>query len=222
VTAQAVIPEPSGIQFTEQDHAFMARALALTELGRDTCTPNPNVGCVIVRGGRILGEGWHAKAGEGHAEANALAACTESPEGATAYVTLEPCSHQGRTPPCADALVRAKVARVVAAIEDPNPKVKGQGAARLRAAGIRYEEGLMAAQAREAHLGYLTRMTRGRPWIRIKAAATLDGRIALANGESQWIPHREPRAATSTRCARARARCSPASARSCATTRSSR
>jgi diaminohydroxyphosphoribosylaminopyrimidine deaminase/5-amino-6-(5-phosphoribosylamino)uracil reductase len=165
----------------------MARALALTAKGRDTCTPNPNVGCVIVRGGRVIGEGWHAKAGEGHAEANALAACTESPQGATAYVTLEPCSHQGRTPPCADALVRAKVARVVAAIEDPNPKVKGQGAARLRAAGIRYEEGLMAAQAREAHLGYLTRMTRGRPWMRIKAAATLDGRIALANGESKWI-----------------------------------
>lgn len=165
----------------------MARALALTVRGRDTCTPNPNVGCVIVKGGRVIGEGWHSKAGEGHAEANALAACSESPEGATAYVTLEPCSHHGRTPPCADALVRAKVARVVAAIRDPYEKVAGQGAARLRAAGIRYDEGLMAAEAREAHLGFLTRITKGRPWMRIKAAATMDGRIALANGESKWI-----------------------------------
>lgn len=173
--------------FSAQDHAHMARALALTANGRDTCTPNPNVGCVIVHGARVIGEGWHAKAGEGHAEANALAACTESPEGATAYVTLEPCSHHGRTPPCADALVRSKVARVVAAIGDPNPKVSGQGAARLRAAGIRYEEGLMAAEALEAHRGYLTRMTKRRPWMRIKSAATLDGRIALANGESKWI-----------------------------------
>ena len=165
----------------------MARALALTANGRDTSTPNPNVGCVLVKGGRVIGEGWHAKAGEPHAEANALAAATESAEGATAYVTLEPCSHHGRTPPCADALAKAKVARVVAALEDPNPKVKGQGAARLREAGIAYASGLMEAQAREVHKGYLTRMTKGRPWMRIKAAATLDGRIALANGESKWI-----------------------------------
>src|SRR5512140_1157371 len=114
----------------------MARAMALTAKGRDTATPNPNVGCVIAKGGRILGEGWHERAGEAHAEAAALAACSESPEGATAYVTLEPCSHHGRTPPCAEALVAAKVARVVFALEDPNPQVKGQGLARLRAAGI--------------------------------------------------------------------------------------
>ncbi|APV51577.1 riboflavin biosynthesis protein RibD [Betaproteobacteria bacterium GR16-43] len=173
--------------FSAEDHVFMSRALALTVHGRDTSTPNPSVGCVLVKGGRVIGEGWHEEAGLPHAEANALAAATESPEGATAYVTLEPCSHTGRTPPCADALVKAKVARVVAALEDPNPKVKGQGAARLREAGIRYESGLMEAQAREVHRGFLWRMTRGRPWMRIKSAATLDGRIALANGESKWI-----------------------------------
>jgi len=165
----------------------MARALALAERGRETATPNPNVGCVIARGGRILGEGWHARAGEPHAEAMALAACREGAEGATAYLTLEPCSHHGRTPPCADALVAARVARVVAALEDPNPLVKGRGLDRLRSAGIRVETGLLAAQAREAHLGFLSRMERGRPWLRLKCAASLDGRVALANGESQWI-----------------------------------
>jgi diaminohydroxyphosphoribosylaminopyrimidine deaminase/5-amino-6-(5-phosphoribosylamino)uracil reductase len=175
------------VAFRAEDHAFMARALALTAKGRDTATPNPNVGCVIVKGGRILGEGWHERAGEPHAEAKALAACAASTEGATAYVTLEPCSHQGRTPPCAQALVAAKVARVVYAVEDPNPQVKGQGAARLRAAGIAVESGLMAAEAEEVHRGFLARMRRGRPWLRIKAAASLDGRTALADGTSQWI-----------------------------------
>ncbi len=165
----------------------MARALALAARGRDTATPNPNVGCVIARGGRILGEGWHARAGEAHAEAMALAACREGAEGATVYLTLEPCSHQGRTPPCADALVAARVGRVVAALEDPNPLVKGKGFARLRAAGIAVETGLLAAEAREAHRGFLARMSRGRPWMRIKSAASLDGRIALASGESRWI-----------------------------------
>ena len=165
----------------------MARALQLAERGRDTATPNPNVGCVIVKAGRIIGEGAHVKAGEPHAEALALAAATESPEGATVYVTLEPCAHQGRTPPCADALARAKVARVVAAVEDPNPLVHGRGATTLRDAGIRVEIGLMAAQAEEAHRGFLQRMRFGRPWMRIKAAASLDGRIALANGASRWI-----------------------------------
>ena len=175
------------MNFSAEDHALMARAIALTERGRNTATPNPSVGCVIARHGRVLAEGWHERAGEPHAEARALAACAEPAEGATAYVSLEPCSHHGRTPPCADALIRAKVARVVAAIEDPNPLVKGQGIARLREAGIRVDLGLMANEALEAHRGFVTRMSRGRPWMRLKVAATLDGRIALANGESRWI-----------------------------------
>ena len=175
------------MQFTAEDHAFMARALQLTERGRDTATPNPNVGCVIVKEGRIIAEGWHERAGGAHAEAHALSVASESPAGATAYVTLEPCAHQGRTPPCAEALVKAKVARVVAALEDPNPLVHGRGANVLRDAGIRVDVGLMAPQAEEAHRGFLHRMRLGRPWMRIKSAASLDGRIALANGESQWI-----------------------------------
>jgi len=165
----------------------MSRALALVERGRDTSTPNPSVGCVIVKDGRILGEGWHERAGEAHAEVRALESMRESAEGATAYLTLEPCSHQGRTPPCADALVAAKLARVVSSLEDPNPQVRGRGIARLREAGIRADVGLMAAQAEEAHRGFLTRMRKGRPWMRIKAAASLDGGIALANGLSRWI-----------------------------------
>jgi diaminohydroxyphosphoribosylaminopyrimidine deaminase/5-amino-6-(5-phosphoribosylamino)uracil reductase len=174
-------------QYTPEDHAFMARAIALTERGRDTATPNPAVGCVIVKGGRVIGEGWHEKAGGPHAEIRALESASESPEGATVYVSLEPCGHEGRTPPCADALIRARVARVVAAVEDPNPLVHGAGANRLRDAGIPVQVGLMAAQAEEAHIGFLTRMRRGRPWMRIKMAQSLDGRIALANGESRWI-----------------------------------
>jgi diaminohydroxyphosphoribosylaminopyrimidine deaminase / 5-amino-6-(5-phosphoribosylamino)uracil reductase len=173
--------------FTAEDHALMSRAVALTARGRDTATPNPNVGCVIAKGGRIIGEGWHERAGEPHAEAKALAACTGPADGATVYVSLEPCAHQGRTPPCADALVAARVGRVVAALEDPNPLVHGRGANRLRDAGIRVDVGLMAAEAEEVHRGFLTRMKLGRPWMRIKAAASLDGRTALANGKSQWI-----------------------------------
>jgi diaminohydroxyphosphoribosylaminopyrimidine deaminase / 5-amino-6-(5-phosphoribosylamino)uracil reductase len=173
--------------FTAEDHAFMARAIALTERGRDTATPNPSVGCVIAKAGRVIGEGWHERAGEPHAEVRALQACSESPEGATVYVSLEPCAHEGRTPPCAERLVAARIARVVAALEDPNPLVHGYGATKLRDAGIRVDVGLMAAQAEEAHRGFLHRMRHRRPWMRIKAAASLDGRIALANGESQWI-----------------------------------
>jgi diaminohydroxyphosphoribosylaminopyrimidine deaminase/5-amino-6-(5-phosphoribosylamino)uracil reductase len=165
----------------------MARAIALTDRGRDTATPNPAVGCVIVKQGRVIGEGWHEKAGEAHAEVRALAACSESPQGATVYVSLEPCGHEGRTPPCSDALIKARVARVVAAIEDPNPLVHGQGSLRLRDAGIPVDIGLMAAEAEEAHIGFLTRMRKGRPWMRIKVAGSLDGHIALANGESRWI-----------------------------------
>lgn len=174
--------------FSALDHAMMSRALQLTEHGRDTATPNPSVGCVIVKDGCIIGEGWHAKADHPHAEAAALAACTESPEGATVYVTLEPCSHtRAHRSACADALAGKRVARVVASIEDPNREVRGQGFAHLRAAGVRVDVGLMAAQAEEAHRGFLHRMRSGRPWMRIKSAASLDGRIALANGESQWI-----------------------------------
>jgi diaminohydroxyphosphoribosylaminopyrimidine deaminase/5-amino-6-(5-phosphoribosylamino)uracil reductase len=173
--------------FSAEDSAFMARAIALAARGRDTSTPNPSVGCVLVKDARIIGEGWHERAGEPHAEAKALANATESPAGATAYVTLEPCSHHGRTGPCTELLAGARVARVVAALQDPNPAVNGKGAARLRESGIQVDVGLMEAEAREAHRGFLTRMTKGRPWMRIKSAASLDGRIALANGESQWI-----------------------------------
>jgi diaminohydroxyphosphoribosylaminopyrimidine deaminase/5-amino-6-(5-phosphoribosylamino)uracil reductase len=173
--------------FSAADHVLMARALALAANGRETATPNPGVGCVIAKGGRIIGEGWHAKSGGPHAEAAALAACSESPEGATVYVTLEPCDHHGRTPPCTEALVAAKVARVVAAIEDPDPRTRGEGLRRLATAGVSAETGLMAEQAREAHRGFLARVSRGRPWMRLKVAATLDGRTALANGKSRWI-----------------------------------
>src|SRR5687768_10650559 len=177
--------------FSPVDHAFMERAIALTARGRDTATPNPSVGCVIAKAGRIIGEGWHERAGELHAEARALEACTESAEGATAYVTLEPCAHQGRTGPCTERLIAAKITRVVAAIEDPFPEVKGRGFARLREAGIQVESGLLAAEAEDAHRGFLSRIRRGRPWIRLKAASSLDGRVALANGESRWITGEE-------------------------------
>lgn len=173
--------------FSAEDHAFMARAVALTVRGRETATPNPAVGCVIARSGKILGEGWHEKAGEAHAEVRALAACGGDAAGATVYLTLEPCAHQGRTGPCAEALIRSRVGRVVAALEDPNPLVSGKGFARLREAGIAVEAGLLAAAASEAHRGFLARMRRGRPWLRIKVAASLDGRTALGDGRSRWI-----------------------------------
>lgn len=173
--------------FSAEDHALMARAVALTAKGRETATPNPAVGCVIARGGRVLGEGWHEKAGEAHAEIRALEACGGDAAGATAYLTLEPCAHQGRTGPCVEALIGARVGRVVAALEDPNPLVSGKGFARLREAGIAVEVGLLAAAASEAHRGFLARMRRGRPWLRIKAAASLDGRTALGDGRSRWI-----------------------------------
>ena len=166
---------------------MMARALALAERGLETTTPNPRVGCVMARDGEIVGEGWHERAGEPHAEVHALRAAGERARGATAYVTLEPCSHHGRTPPCADALVAAGVARVIAAMEDPNPQVAGKGLARLRAAGIDTAAGLLQAQAHELNIGFISRMTRGRPWLRMKTASTLDGKTALNNGVSQWI-----------------------------------
>ncbi|WP_107221420.1 bifunctional diaminohydroxyphosphoribosylaminopyrimidine deaminase/5-amino-6-(5-phosphoribosylamino)uracil reductase RibD [Thauera aromatica] len=173
--------------FSATDHGAMARALALAARGLNTTAPNPRVGCVLVRDGEVVGEGWHRRAGEAHAEIHALEQAGERARGATAYVTLEPCSHFGRTPPCADALIAAGVARVVAAMEDPNPLVAGRGMARLRAAGIVTAHGLMETEAHELNIGFVSRMTRGRPWLRLKAAATLDGKTALNNGVSQWI-----------------------------------
>jgi diaminohydroxyphosphoribosylaminopyrimidine deaminase / 5-amino-6-(5-phosphoribosylamino)uracil reductase len=175
------------MSFTAVDHGMMARALQLAERGLWTTSPNPRVGCVLVRGGRIVGEGWHEKAGEPHAEVHALRLAGDLARGATAYVTLEPCSHYGRTPPCAEALIKAGVARVIAAMTDPNPLVAGQGLAMLESAGIASASGLLENEARELNIGFVSRMTRGRPWLRLKAAASLDGKAALNNGVSQWI-----------------------------------
>ena len=173
--------------FSAADHEFMARALRLAEYGLFSTSPNPRVGCLIVKDGLVVGEGWHHRAGEAHAEINALQAAGEAAGGATAYVTLEPCSHHGRTPPCAEALIAARVGRVVAAMQDPNPQVAGQGLAQIRQAGIRVECGLLASEAQELNIGFVARMTRGRPWLRMKMAASLDGKTALQNGVSQWI-----------------------------------
>jgi diaminohydroxyphosphoribosylaminopyrimidine deaminase / 5-amino-6-(5-phosphoribosylamino)uracil reductase len=173
--------------FSADDRRFMARALELAERGLYTTTPNPRVGCVLVRDGAVAGEGWHEHAGAAHAEVNALAAMGEKARGATAYVSLEPCAHHGRTAPCADALVEAGVKRVVAAMQDPNPLVSGKGLERLRSAGIEVAAGLMESEARELNIGFVSRMTRGRPWVRLKVAASLDGKTALNNGRSQWI-----------------------------------
>ena len=189
------------MNFPAADHGFMARALSLAQRGLYTTTPNPRVGCVIVRDGEIIGEGWHEKAGGPHAEIAALTqkvgaggtVASSNAKGATAYVTLEPCNHFGRTPPCVDALIAAGVARVVAAMPDPNPLVAGQGLARLAAAGIATECGLLEAEAHELNIGFVSRMMRGRPWLRLKIAASLDGRTALANGVSQWITSPEAR-----------------------------
>jgi diaminohydroxyphosphoribosylaminopyrimidine deaminase/5-amino-6-(5-phosphoribosylamino)uracil reductase len=175
------------MSFSAVDHSMMARALQLAERALWTTMPNPRVGCVLVRDGWVVGEGWHAKAGEPHAEVLALNAAGRRARGATAYVTLEPCSHHGRTPPCAEALIEAGVARVVAAMTDPNPLVAGQGLALLAAAGIETSCGLLETEARELNIGFVSRMTRGRPWLRLKAAASLDGKTALNNGLSQWI-----------------------------------
>ena len=173
--------------FSPADHQFMARALRLAERGLYSTTPNPRVGCVLVKDGVVVGEGWHQRAGEPHAEVHALRAAGEGARGATAYVTLEPCSHHGRTPPCAEALIAAGVGRVVAAMRDPNPQVAGRGLALLAAAGIAADCGLLEDAARELNIGFVARMTRARPWLRLKLAASLDGKSALNNGVSQWI-----------------------------------
>ena len=173
--------------FSPLDCALMARALRLAERGLFTTQPNPRVGCVIAHGEDVVGEGFHPRAGEPHAEVFALRAAGERARGATAYVTLEPCAHYGRTPPCADALIAAGVSRVVIAAEDPFPQVDGRGIGKLRAAGVSVDAGLMREQARELNVGFFSRIERGRPWVRVKLAMSLDGRTALANGQSKWI-----------------------------------
>ena len=174
-------------KFSAADHAFMAQALRLAEQGLYTTMPNPRVGCVIVKNDKVIGEGAHVKAGEPHAEVLALRQAGERAKDATAYVTLEPCSHFGKTPPCADALVHAGVAKVIVAMQDPNPLVSGTGLAYLAAQGIEIQSGLMQAQAIELNPGFISRMTKNSPFVRSKIAASLDGKTALTNGESQWI-----------------------------------
>lgn len=180
--------------FSEFDRTAMQRALALAARGLETTDPNPRVGCVIARGERIVGEGWHERAGEPHAEVAALRAAAAQAAGATVYVTLEPCAHQGRTAPCTLALTAARVARVVYATADPNPQVNGRGGEVLRAAGITVESGLLEQEARELNAGFIKRMQHGRPFVRVKLAMSLDGRSALANGASQWITSEAARA----------------------------
>ena len=171
--------------------AWMARALQLARRGIYTTHPNPRVGCVLVKNRQLVGEGWHLRAGEPHAEVHALRMAGQAAQRATAYVTLEPCSHHGRTGPCAVALIEAGVKRVVVAMQDPNPEVAGRGIAMLREAGIEVEVGLLEEEARALNVGFVSRMTRGRPHVRLKMAMSLDGRTAMQSGESQWItgPH---------------------------------
>jgi diaminohydroxyphosphoribosylaminopyrimidine deaminase/5-amino-6-(5-phosphoribosylamino)uracil reductase len=178
--------------FSAFDHAMMRRALDIAERGLFTTTPNPRVGCIVTQREEVVGAGWHEKAGGPHAEAIALKQASARAAGATVYVTLEPCNHHGRTPPCVDALKQARVARVVAAMRDPNPQAARGGHA-LAASGLRFESGLMEDEAKELNIGFVSRMTRARPWVRLKIAATLDGRTALQNGKSQWITGPEAR-----------------------------
>jgi len=180
--------------FSDRDRLHMSRALELAARGLHTTDPNPRVGCVIVQGERTVGEGWHEWAGEPHAEILALRAAGSAAAGGTAYVTLEPCSHQGRTPPCAQALIDAGLRRVVFALQDPNPRVDGRGAERLRQAGIEVASGLMQDEAAELNPGFLRRMRGGPPWVRLKLAMSLDGRTALESGASQWITSEPARA----------------------------
>jgi len=180
--------------YSAAEREFMRQALALAGRGLYTTTPNPRVGCVVVKGSAIVSTGWHEKAGLLHAEVLALKEAGGRARGATLYVNLEPCSHHGRTPPCVEAIISSGISRVVAAMQDPNPKVAGAGFAKLRAAEIEVESGLMEEEARELNIGFVSRMTRGRPWVRMKIAASLDGRTALANGKSQWITGEAARA----------------------------
>jgi len=174
------------------DADYMQLAIDLAEKGLYTASPNPRVGCIIVRNGQIIGRGYHVRTGQAHAEVNAIADAGNV-EDATVYVTLEPCSHTGRTPPCSDALITANVARVVVAMADPNPLVAGRGIAKLEQAGIAVELGLLGSQARQLNPGYIKRMELGLPWVRVKLAMSLDGRTAMASGESQWITGKRAR-----------------------------
>lgn len=178
-------------KFSTQDHQFMQRAIRLAKRGHYTTSPNPRVGCVIVLNGEVVGEGFHQKAGQGHAEVHALKQAGVKAKGATAYVTLEPCSHFGLTPPCAEALIKAQVSHVIAAMVDPNPQVSGRGLERLKSAGITTQFGLLEQDARDLNPGFIRLMTTKLPYVRCKLAASLDGKTAMANGESQWItsPH---------------------------------
>lgn len=182
------------MSFTAFDHACMAEALRLARRGMATTHPNPRVGCVVAKGGEVIASGWHRVAGGAHAELEALAGAGAAARGATVYVTLEPCSHHGRTPPCADALIRAGVAEVIMAVEDPDPRVSGGGRAMLEAAGVQCRAGLMEEAGRALNRGFLQRHLLGRPLTRLKLAQSLDGRIALANGASQWISGEAARA----------------------------
>ena len=173
--------------FSSDDHAYMSQALQLAEKGLYSTSPNPRVGCVIVRDGKIAGSGWHVQTGQPHAEINALNIAGRAAQGATVYLTLEPCSHYGRTHPCAEALIRAKVAKVIIAMQDPNPLVAGRGASLLKQSGINVLVGLMGERAKDLNVGFVSRMINNRPWVRMKIAASLDGKTALNNGVSQWI-----------------------------------
>ncbi|MEM7546889.1 MAG: bifunctional diaminohydroxyphosphoribosylaminopyrimidine deaminase/5-amino-6-(5-phosphoribosylamino)uracil reductase RibD [Pseudomonadota bacterium] len=180
--------------FGDHDRRWMAAALALAHRGLGQVWPNPAVGCVIVQDGHLVGRGWTQPGGRPHAETMALAQAGAAAKGATAYISLEPCAHHGKTPPCADALIGASIARIVAPMEDPDPRVAGKGFDRLRAAGMTVDTGLMIAEAEAANAGFLARQRRGRPWLTLKMAATLDGRIATRTGDSQWITGPEARA----------------------------
>ncbi len=173
--------------FNAYDHEFMSRAIRLAKKGINTTQPNPRVGCVITQDNMIVGEGWHKKAGEAHAEINALLQAGSQAKGATAYVTLEPCCHTGKTPPCTDSLIKAGVTRVVAAMQDPHDKVAGQGFEKLKQAGIEVQSGLLEEQARLLNPGFIKRMQQGLPFVRVKMAMSVDGRTAMASGESKWI-----------------------------------
>ena len=173
--------------FSSDDHAYMSQALQLAERGLYSTSPNPRVGCLIVSDGIIVGSGWHVHTGQPHAEINALNVAGEAAQGATVYLTLEPCSHYGRTHPCAEALIRAKVAKVIIAMQDPNPLVAGKGTSLLKQSGINVLVGLMGEWAKDLNVGFVSRMTNNRPWVRMKIAASLDGKTALNNGVSQWI-----------------------------------